>query len=344
MKAVQVTELGAPIDVVKVRDVDVPEPGAGEVRVAVRAASVNYGDIARARGGVASVQATPPFTLGMDVCGVVEAAGDGAEHAVGRRVVATTKMSLGGMAERSICPASGVFDAPPELDDLHASAFFLPFHTSCLALHRRARLAAGETLLVVGGASSVGTAAIQLGVALGATVLAAAGGAEKGAHCRAVGAAHTIDYSSDDVFERVTELTGGRGADVVLDLVGGDLTETLWTCVAREGRYLPVGFNGESTGGLSGRPMRKVSTGNFSVIGVMMSYGGSNPAMRKLGINGFDRAVGEEVHQTLRDMISAGRLKPSIGRTIGMHDVAQALDDHEARRTAGRTVVQIDAP
>src|SRR5690606_25996418 len=173
--------------------------------------------------------AQPPFTLGMDVCGVVEAAGEGAEQWLGRRVVAMTVMSLGGMAELALAPVTGVFDAPPELDDAEAAAFLLPFHTSHLALHRRARLQAGETVLVVGGASGVGTAAIQLAVAAGADVIGAAGGPEKAKLCEQLGASLGIDYHSDELFDRVMEHTDGRGADVVVDLVGGDRTETVWT-------------------------------------------------------------------------------------------------------------------
>ena len=115
--------------------------------------------------------AEPPFTLGMDVCGVVDAAGEGAEQWIGRRVVGITNLSLGGMAEAALVAGTAVFDAPPELDDVDAAAFTLPFHVSYLALHRRAALQAGEHLLVVGGASAVGTAAIQLGVAAGARVI-----------------------------------------------------------------------------------------------------------------------------------------------------------------------------
>jgi NADPH2:quinone reductase len=211
------------------------------VRVAVSAATVNFGDIARCRGGVASVMAQPPFTLGMDVCGVVDAAGTGAEHWIGRRVVAMCAMSFGGMADAALAPVTGVFDAPPELDDIEAAAFLLPFHTTYLALHIRARLQAGETLLVVGGASSLGTAAIQLGVAAGAHVIAIAGGPEKVELCQELGAELAIDHKSDDIFERVMAHTGERGADVVCDLVGGAGTETIWTCVAYEGRYLRSG-------------------------------------------------------------------------------------------------------
>src|SRR4051812_13871696 len=181
MKALQVTRHGSPGEVLAVTEVDVTEPGPGEVRIRVGAASLNFNDIDRCRGNLVSVPTPPPYTLGMDVCGVVDAAGAGAETWVGRRVVAITKTALGGIAEYAIAPAVSVFDAPPELDDAEATSFVLTFQTSHLALFRRAGLRAGETLVVHSGASGLGSAAIQLGKAVGARVIAVAGGPGKGA-------------------------------------------------------------------------------------------------------------------------------------------------------------------
>lgn len=341
MKAVQVTRHGRPAEVVEVRDIDVPPVGAGEVRVAVGAASINFGDIARTRGGVAVVQGEPPFTLGMDVCGVVDDAGDGCEQWIGKRVVAMTKMSFGGMAEHAIASGPGVFDAPPELDDAEATAFLLPFHTSYLGLHTRGGLQAGETAMIVGAASGVGTAAIQVAAAAGAKVIAVAGGQEKGAYCRSLGAHASIDYRSENLFERVMELTDGRGAELVFDLVGGPQTETVWTCVARAGRYMAAGFNGETEGGLSGKPLRKVSIGNFDVRGVLLSYTPAAPAMRAFGMNPFGPDTGAEVHRALGELVASGAVRPAIGRRVAMADVAATLEDHEERRTQGRSVVDV---
>jgi NADPH2:quinone reductase len=341
MKAVQVVRLGRPTEVIEVRDVDVPTVGPGEVRVAVGAASINFGDIARTRGGVAVVQGEPPFTLGMDVCGVVEAAGDGCEQWVGKRVVAMTKMSFGGMAQQAISVGTGVFDAPAELDDVEAAAFLLPFHTSYLGLHTRGGLQAGETAMIVGAASGVGTAAVQVAAAAGANVIAVAGGPEKGAYCRSLGASASIDYLSENVFERVMELTDGRGAEVVFDLVGGPQTETIWTCVAREGRYMAAGFNGETEGGLSGKPLRKVAIGNFDVRGVLLSYSPSPPAMRAFGMNAFGPETGAEVHRALCGLVSDGAIRPAVGRRVAMSEVAATLEDHEQRKTQGRSVVDV---
>jgi NADPH:quinone reductase len=340
MKALRVVRHGAPTDALEVQDIPVPDVGPGEVRIVVSAASLNFGDIARCRGTVASVMGQVPFTLGMDVCGLVDAAGEGAEHWIRRRVVAMTNQSFGGIAEAALSSVTSVFDAPPQFNDVEAAAFTLPFHTGHLALHQRARLESGETLLVVGGASAVGTAMIQLGVAAGANVVAIAGSNEKGALCEQLGA-RAINYTTDDIFDRVLALTDGRGADVVVDLVGGARTETIWTCVAREGRYLPVGFNDDPDSGLTGRPLRKVAMGNFSVLGVMLGYNDMPIELRKFGLNTFPPAVGQTVHAALLELVAAGAIHPVIGRRISMHEVAAALEDHEQRKTSGRTVIDL---
>jgi NADPH:quinone reductase len=340
VQALRVVRHGAPSEALELVDLPAPEVGPGEVRIAVSAASVNFGDIARCRGTVASVMGQVPFTLGMDVCGVVDAAGDGAEGWIGRRVVAMTNQSFGGMAQSALAAQTGVFDAPEQLDDVEAAAFTLPFHTGYLALHTRAKLQSGETLLVVGGAGAVGTAVIQLGIAAGARVIALAGGAEKGRVCEDLGAT-AVDYTSDDVFDRVMELTDSVGAEVVCDLVGGDRTETIWTCVAREGRYLPVGFNDDPESGNTGRPLRKVAMGNFSVLGVMLGYTSMPIDFRRFGINTFPPETGVEVHAALCDLVASGAIRPVVGRRISLAQVAAALDDHEHRRTTGRTVVDL---
>jgi len=345
VRAVRVVEHGEPLDALRVEDVAMPEPGAGEVLVAVAAASLNFGDIARCRGTVASVMGQVPFTLGMDVCGTVTAVGEGVDPArVGQRVVGMAQQSLGGIAEYAVCGVNGTFPAPPELDDVQAAAFLLPFHVSHLALVRRAKVTADETLLVVGGASAVGTAMIQLGRALGATVIAVAGGPEKVALCESLGAIgidHATLAPGDDLFDRVMTLTDGRGAEVVVDLVGGADTETVWTCVAREGRYVPVGFNDDPESGMTGRPLRKVAMANFSVVGVLLAYNDLPLDFRRFGLNPLPPEAGREVHAALLDLVAAGAIRPVVGRVVTMDGVAAALDDHEQRRTSGRTVVDV---
>lgn len=341
MRAVQVVRHGDPVEVLAVREVSEPEPGPGEVRIAVSAASLNFGDIARCRGTVASVTGEPPFTIGMDVCGVVDRAGEGATEWLGRRVVAMTKQSLGGIAECAIAPAATVFDAPSELDDADAAAFTLPFHVSYLALHRRAHLAPGERLLVMGGASAVGTAAIQLGVATGADVLAVAGGPDKVKVCEELGATG-VDHTAADLFDAVIAHTDGHGVDVAFDVVGGERTEQIWTCMAREGRYLPVGFNDDPQSGLTGRPLRKVSMGNVSVLGVILAYGELPTEFRRFGLNFFPAEVGKDVHRALLELVADRAIRPVVGRRVRMAEVGEALRDHEQRRTTGRTVVVVE--
>jgi NADPH2:quinone reductase len=343
MRAVQVTRHGPPGEVLAVNEVDVPEPGAGEVTIRVAAAALNFNDIDRCRGKLVSVTKQPPFTLGMDVCGVVTGAGAGAEQWIGRRVVGISKDALGGIAEYAVAPAVGVFDAPESLSDEEAASFLIPFHTTHLALFRRGQLTAGETLLVHSGASGLGTAAIQLGVSAGARVFATVSSPEKAELCRSLGADLVIDHTQEDIVEAVLGATDDVGADVICDLAGGSFVPKSWQCVAREGRYLAVGFTDDDENGMTGRPLRMASIGNFSVVGVLGAWVDDlDPGMRRFGFNPFTRADGDEVHQALVDLIAAGRIRPHVGRVVAMDEAGAALDDHEQRRSIGRTVVRID--
>jgi NADPH2:quinone reductase len=342
MKALQVTAHGRPGEVLAVRSIERPEPGPGEVCVAVRAGSLNFNDIDRCRGKLVSVPTPPPFTLGMDVCGIVDAAGEGAEHWVGRRVVAITKTALGGIAEYAIAPAVSVFDAPPELDDAEAVAFVLTFQASHLALFRRGRLQAGETLVVHSAASGLGTAGIQLGKAAGARVMAVAGGPEKAALCASLGADVVVDHLAEDFVEAVLTATDDAGADVVYDLSGGDFAERSWRCTARGGRYLAVGFADDDANGMTGRPLRMACLGNIDIVCVMLGWAESvDPGMRRFGFNPFGRDVADEVHADLLRLVAQGKIRPSIGRRVSMEEAGAALDEHEERRSLGRTVVEI---
>jgi NADPH2:quinone reductase len=342
MKALQVTAHGRPGEILAVRDIDRPEPGPGEVRVKVKAASLNFNDINRCRGTLVSVPTPPPFTLGMDVCGVVDAVGQGAEPWLGQRVVAITKNALGGMAEFAIADAVSTFAAPEQFDDAEGAAFVLSFHASHLALFRRGRLRAGETLVIHAAASGLGSAAVQMGKAVGARVIAVAGGPAKGALCTSLGADVVIDHTAEDFVEAVLGATDDVGADVIYDLSGGDFTERSWRCTARGGRYLAVGFADDTDNGMTGRPLRMACIGNIDIVCVMLAWVDRiDPGMRRFGFNPFGRDVADEVHTDLLRMVAEGSIRPSIGRRVAMEDAGAALDDHEGRRTLGRTVVEI---
>jgi len=344
MRALQVTRHGDPIEVLAVNEVDVPVPEPGEVLIEVGAAALNFNDIDRCRGKLVSVSKDPPFTLGMDVCGVVRSAGAGAEHWVGQRVVGVSKDALGGIADCTVAPSAGVFVAPPSLDDVEAAAFLLPFHTTHLALFHRARLTQGETLLVHSGASGLGTAAIQLGVSAGARVFTTVSSPAKAQLCAALGAELVIDHTSDDFVEAVLGATDDVGADVVCDLAGGSFVAPSWQCVARDGRYLPVGFTDDDENGMSGRPLRMASIGNFSIVGVLGAWVDDvDPGMRRFGFNPFGREQGDSVHEDLLRLIDEGAVRPHVGRVVTMADAGAALDDHEQRRSVGRTVVDVAA-
>jgi len=342
MRALQVTRNGPPGEVLQVAEVAVPEPGPGEVRVQVSAASLNFNDIDRCRGKLVSVPTPPPYTLGMDVCGVVDAAGDGSEEWLGKRVMAITKMALGGIAEYAIADDVSVFDAPPEFDDAEAAAFLLTFQTSHLALFRRGRLQAGETLVVHSAASGLGTAGIQLGKAAGARVIAVAGGPDKASLCAQVGADLVIDHTAEDFVEAVLAATGDAGAEVIYDLAGGDFAEKSWRCTAHGGRYLAVGFADDDNNGMTGRPLRMACIGNIDIVGVMLAWVRAvDPGMRRFGFNPFGRDVADAIHADLLRLAADGKIRPVIGRRVTMAEAGMALAEHEARRSSGRTVVLV---
>jgi NADPH2:quinone reductase len=342
MRALQVTRHGPPGEVLQAVEVDRPEPGPGEVLVQVAAASLNFNDIDRCRGNLVSVPTPPPFTLGMDVCGVVAEAGEGAEAWVGKRVVAITKTALGGIAEYAVAPAVSVFDAPEQLDDAEATAFLLTFQTSHLALFRRGRLQAGETVVIHSAASGLGTAGIQLAKAAGARVIAVAGGPDKTKLCTSLGADIIVDHTSEDFVESVLAATGDAGADVVYDLAGGDFAEKSWRCTTRGGRYLAVGFADDDNNGMTGRPLRMACIGNVDIVCVMLGWADTvDPGMRRFGFNPFGRDVAEEIHRDLLRLVAEGAIRPVVGQRVSMEEAGRALDAHEARTTTGRTVVMV---
>jgi NADPH2:quinone reductase len=341
MQAWQVVRYGPPSKALeRVQLPELPPPPPGLVRVRVAAVSLNFNDVDMCYGRYPTIQPALPFTLGMDLCGVVDAAGPGLERWVGRRVVSTGVGGIGALSGSSYAPGDSLFDAPAGLDDAEAAAFFIPFHTMHLGLFRRGRLRAGESLLVHAGAGGLGSAAVQLGVAAGARVLATAGGAEKVAFCKQLGAEVAIDYRSEDFVARVLDATGGRGVDVVCDLVGGAVALPSWRCVAHEGRYLVAGFSSDIAAGEAGLPMRPVAKGNFSLVGVMLAYMDAQiPGLRDAGFSPFSHAVGREVHADLVRLLDAKKIRPVVGRRVAFDEVPAAYEALEHRKTLGRTVV-----
>ena len=344
MKALQVTSHGPPGAVLAVHTIVRPEPGPGEVRVEVAAASLNFNDIDRCRGKLVSVPTPPPFTLGMDVCGVVDKTGEGAESWLGKRVVAITKTALGGIADYALADAVAVFDAPPGFDDAEATAFLLTFQASHLALFRRGRLQAGETLVVHSAASGLGTAAIQLGKAVGARVIAVAGGPDKGKLCLSLGADVVIDHTAEDFVEAVLAATGDDGADVIYDLAGGDFVEPSWRCTARGGRYLAMGFADDADNGMTGRPLRMGCIGNIDIVVCDVGVGRhGGPGHAPFRLQSLRQGCGRrDPRRPPPAWRRRGRSDHSWAVGSRMEDAGRALDEHEARRSLGRTVVVVN--
>ena len=342
MRALQATKVGSPAEVLQVCVIDKPAPGPGQVLIKVSAASLNFNDIDRCYGRRISLPLTPPFTLGMDVCGIVEAAGEGAEIWQGKRVVALTAMATGGLAEYALAQAAAVFDAPMMMSDAEATAFIIPFHTAYLSLVRRAKIAPGETLLVHSGASSVGAAAIQIGLAHGLNVFTTVGSSEKVAYCEKLGAHRVINHRTEAFETLVLKETGHHGADVILDLAAGEFVDSSWKCIAREGRYVCAGFADDEENGFSGTPLRPLCSANFSVLGVMLAYISEvTPAIRDFGFNMFTHDIGEEVHRAVIALAAAGKIQPILSRIVSLEEAAFALTEQEQRKTMGRTVVTL---
>ena len=340
MRAWRVHRAGAPTEVLELDVVPVPEPGPGEVRVRTIATALNFNEVDGCRGRYLTVNPPLPYILGMEVLGVVDAAGPGAEAWIGRRVMATAIGAFGAHAEKVLAPVEMVFDAPPDLSDAEAAAFFFPFHLAYLGLHTRGNVRPGEWVMVHAAAGGIGSAAVQLAAAAGAHVIATAGGPQKLALCRELGAEVAIDYRAGEFAPQVMEATGGRGVDVVFDTVGGEVATQSLTCLAWGGRHLVVGFSAgieeEDRAGIMPRPL---CFGSVSLVGVMLSYQADGEPRPFPGINRTDRSVGEAVQRDLERHLADGLIRPVVGRQVSFEELPAALEDMEQRRTTGRTIV-----
>lgn len=335
------TALGDPAEVLARQTVEVRAPGPGEIRVAVDAFCLNFNDIDIIGGRYTTLPLQPPFVPGMETVGVVESAGQGAEHLIGRRIVGIPVMAFGGYASYAIVDAATALDLPDWVSDVDGAALHYPFHLGWFALRERGRLQSGDTLLVHAAAGGTGSGALVLGKALGARVIATAGSDEKVAFCKELGADHAINYRNADWVEQVVELTYGRGVDVAFDAVGGDVAVQTFRCMGLGGRYLMAGFAQdialEDGDYLSPRP---IAYSNFDVCGVCLVYVNDPVAIRRtLGFNWPARSEGLEAHAQLLEMLRTERIRTVVGSEVSWAELPNALERMAARQTTGRLVV-----
>ena len=316
MKAMQLVELGQPL---QLRDIDLPDPGPGEVRLRVEACGLNFGDTLIIKG---SYQEKPalPATLGMEVAGVVDAVGPGVDLATGTRVASFS--GFGGLAEFALQPAAHCVPLPQAMPAVDAAAFLVAYGTSHVALDFKARLQPGERLLVLGAAGGVGLTAVEIGKVMGAEVIACARGQDKLAIAKQAGADHLIDSEAGDLKDAVKAL---GGADVVYDPVGGDLFDAALRACNPGARVLPLGF---ASGTVPQIPANYILVKNISVLGL---YWG--------GYAKLDPTVLTESFRVLFDWYGAGKLKPHVSHTLPLEEANEALDLLRTRKATGKVVV-----
>ncbi len=324
MRAWQVQQIGEPQDVLTLAEVPDPEPGPGQVLVRVRAAAANFPDVLMCRSEY-QVRPPLPFTPGIELCGEVVAAGpDVTGFAPGDRVIGTPALPYGAFAELALMNADVILPAPGGLDDAEAAAFFITYQTGWFGLHRRAQLAAGETLLVQAAAGGVGSGAVQLGKAAGTRVIGVVGGQRKAEVARALGADVVIDRRSQDFVSVVKDVTGGRGADVIYDSVGGGAYTQSTKCVAFEGRILVVGF---ASGQIPSAALNHALIKNYSIVGLHWGlYQTKEP-----------QAI-RDAHAQLTKLVSDGAIRPLVGERLGLEEVARGLQRLADGDTVGRIV------
>jgi len=324
MKAVLCRQYGPP-DSLRIEEIESPRAGPGEVVVTTRAASVNFPDVLIIQN---KYQFKPPlpFSPGSELAGVVKEVGDGVSAwRPGDKVIAFT--TYGAFAQEVKTEATRLLPLPEGMSFETGAAFLLTYGTSDHALRDRAALRPGETLLVLGAAGGVGLAAIEIGKALGARVIACASSQEKLAVCRSHGADEMIDYAAEDLRERIKTLTGGRGVDVVYDAVGGPYSEPAFRSLAWRGRLLVVGF---AAGEIPKLPLNLALLKGASVVGVFWGD----------FVRRESKAFAESVEQ-LGEWYRAGKLKPHVSQTFRLDQAAEALKLMAARQVKGKVVLTV---
>ena len=329
MRAWRVVRHGEPTDVLELHDVPLPQPGSGEVLIRTRAVAVNFPDVLLARGEY-QVRPEIPFSPGIELCGEIVALGEGTdaggEHfAVGDRVVGT---GIGVLADYAVLPAGDVHRAPSSLSDEQAAGLMIAYQTAWFALHRRAALQPGETLLVHAAAGGVGSAAVQLGVAAGARVIGVVGSGAKAESARAAGAEIVIVRSDEDFVAKVNEATGGRGADVIFDPVGGESFQRSTKCIAFEGRIVVVGF---ASGSVPEVKANHALVKNYGVLGLHWAlYSQRRPELVR------------EAHAALVHLADDGAISPLIGGVVDVDHAPEALQELAGGQTVGRLIIRFD--
>ena len=322
MKAVRCNDWGPPESLV-VTDLPDLQAGPGEVVVDVKAAGVNFPDVLTVQG---KYQYKPdlPFTPGNEFAGVVHAVGPGVTaYAPGQGVIGFTR--TGAFAEQALAPLESLLPLPQGMDFDTAAAITLTYGTSYHAVADRGALQAGETMLVLGAAGGVGLAAVEIGKALGARVIAAASSDEKLAVCKAHGADELINYERDDLREAIKAATAGRGPDVIYDPVGGPYSEPALRSIAWRGRHLVVGF---AAGEIPRLPWNLMLLKGASVVGVFWGdFTRKEPAAHQAAM------------QRLMDWMAEGKLRPLVSKRYPLDQTAQALNDMAGRKVVGKVVI-----
>ncbi len=326
MRALLCTAFG-PLEHLTVQEVPAPRPGPGQVLLDVKASSLNFPDALMVQG-LYQVKPPLPFSPGAELAGVVVEAGDGLRGCVpGDRVIAI--VGWGGFAEECVADAGRLVPLPEGMDFETGAAFLFTYETALHALRDSGRLAEGETLLVLGAAGGVGLAAVEIGKAMGARVIAAASSLEKLALCRERGADATIDYAAENLRDRVRELTGGEGADVVYDPVGGSCTEAALRATAWGGRLLVIGF---ASGDIPKIPANLALLKERAVVGV---YWGESV---KRDPEGHRRNV-----RQLLEWFGDCKVKPAISGRVPLEEAPAAMKRLVQRQVKGKIVILPEA-
>ncbi|MBC7953951.1 MAG: NADPH:quinone oxidoreductase family protein [Rhodospirillaceae bacterium] len=322
MRAIVCPAFGAPLELT---DLPAPALAPGQVRIAVAAAGVNFADTLFIAGKYQE-KVAPPLIPGMELAGTIMEVGDGVTGLTkGDRVMAA--VTGGAFAEEAVASQTDVIRLPDQLDFVTAAGFPVAYGTSHLGLKHKAALKAGETLVVHGAAGGVGLTAVEIGVALGARVIATAGGPDKVQIALDHGAHDGIDYKTEDIRDRVKELTGGRGADVIYDPVGGAVFDASLRAIAPDGRILIIGF---ASGTVPQIPANILLVKNVTIIGYWWG------AYRKLNPGLVRESLAECV-----DWWAEGKLKPHVSKTLPLADAAAALELLKSRAATGKVVLTV---